>query len=389
MSLNLRMPAFIVTLIVVTSLTGSSQEIDSISIARNRLIAHADSLMASYQFSAALNALPAGDSSDIGILLRIGQCNFRLGASSGAIEPYQRVLRIDSSNITALNQLGMLYSRDGDYAAAFSSFVSLSQLDPRNAYYWKQAGSMATKLEDLDGAASMFREALKLNPADMEAYVALGNILMGMEQYKSVDSLALLAFAMEPKFKPMKILRARSAFEQRDYRSAVITVNDILQTSDTTVLYARMLGVCYFNLGEHDKVPACMFFLLKNRLEDDWIYYYMGVAERELGNAEGAVAWFKMATTKSISENTSIYLTQLGLTYEQTGEHQHAIKAYRDAYNYSHDGILLYHLARNYDVYYKTKSPALTHYRKYLASDDTTRLAREYARRRLQAMGDF
>jgi tetratricopeptide (TPR) repeat protein len=213
--------------------------------------------------------------------------------------------------------------------------------------------------------------------------------MMVMERYESVDSIVHHALSTEPYFKPLLLLGARSAFEQRKYESVTDIVNRLLEKSDTTALTARLLGVSYFHLQDYNKLISCMQFLLKNQYDFEWVYYYMGIAFRELGDASGSVSWLKLAVEKSISENTSAYYAQLGQSYEKAGDHQAAIKAYRSAYSYSKDGILLYHLARNYDVYYKDKSMAVTYYKRYLASEDTIRLAREYAKRRMQDMGYF
>lgn len=336
-----------------------------------------------------MKLLEKGDTLNIDVLLRIGQCHSRLGASGAAIRPYERILEMDSTHLSALNQLGQLYARDGDFGKAYSSFAQLIKLDPSNSYYYKQAGSMAGRLEDKTAARRLFKKALDLNPADTESSLALGNILMELEEYESVDTVAQQALAIEPDFKPMLLLSAKSAFEQQHYESVIITVNNLLQKSDTSALYARLLGISYFNLAEHTKSMTCMSYLLKNRYDYEWIYYYMGISSRELGEVSTSLRWFKMAAEKSISENTKTYYSELGKSYEQLGDYQGAIRAYRAAYNYSKDGILLYHLARNYDVYYKDKKLALEYYEKYLESDDTIRLAREYAKRRMQDMGKF
>jgi hypothetical protein len=63
-----------------------------------------------------------------------------------------------------------------------------------------------------------------------------------------------------------------------------------------------------------------------------------------------------------------------------------AIKYYKAAYEESKSGILLYHLARNYEVYYKDKAQAIAYFKRYLESDDTIKLAREYSRSRLNEL---
>ena len=368
---------------------GSAQEIATVEQSNNAVLAKADSLIAAFQFEKALGILQSADSVDKDILLRLGQCQFRLGASGGAIEPFERVLQLDSGNVTALNHLGQLYGRDGDFVKALSCFVKLIQLDSNNAYYFKQAGSMSMRLNEIGSARHWYTRALKVNSRDTESSVALANALMVMEQYKKVDSIVETAMMLEPNFKPLLMLSARSAFEQREYSKAVTVLDRLLAKTDTTAMTARLLGISYFHLREYEKLISCMQFLVTNNYDFEWIYYYMGVAFRELGDANSSVSWLKLAVEKSISENTSAYYAQLGQSYEAIGDHPAAIKAYRAAYDFSKDGIMLYHLARNYDVYYKDKATAVAFYKRYLESDDTIRLAREYAKKRMQDMGYF
>jgi tetratricopeptide (TPR) repeat protein len=345
--------------------------------------------MAAFQFEKALIVLDAVDGQTMDILLRMGECFVRLGTSQKAIHPFERVLEMDSLNVTALNHLAQLYARNEDFGKALTACKRLIYIDSQNSYYYRLAGTMASHLDDLKAAMSLFRKSLSLNPADMQASLGLCNLLMKMEAYDSVDSIAGRALITDSTFKPMLLISARSAFEQGHYETVVPKINYLLEHSDTTALYARMLGMSYFHLGEYYNVIACMTYLLTHRHDYDWIYYYMGVATRELGDAASSIIWFKLAVDKSISRNTVVYYSQLGQSYELEGDYQGAIKAYRAAYNSSKDGILLYHLARTYDLYYKDKTTALAYYEKYLESDDTIRKAREYARSRMQDMGKF
>jgi tetratricopeptide (TPR) repeat protein len=94
------------------------------------------------------------------------------------------------------------------------------------------------------------------------------------------------------------------------------------------------------------------------------------------------------AIDEGITENIGTYYTQLARAYEDKKDYKNAIHYYHAAYEKSKSKILLYHLARNYDVYYKDKSTAMAYYRQYLASNDTIRIAKEYSRHRLNTLSD-
>jgi len=366
----------------------SGQTIDSAMFARQRLIQRSDSLMSTYQFEKALSLLNTmSDTLDANVLLRIGQCNFRLGLSRGAILPYERVLKLDSTNVTALNQLGQLFARDGDFYKALECYLRLVAMDSSNSYYYKQAASMAVRSDDKLVAAVFYEKALHYNPFDTEASLALGTLLMDQEEFRRVDSLVENGLALDPEYKPLILLKAKSALGQQKYHDVIKIINGLVETTDTLAIHARLLGASYFQLHDYNKVMTCMNFLVNRNYDSDWIYYYLGAATRELGNIPASIIYFRKAIEKSISENTGTYYSQLGRSFEEMKDYQSAIRAYRAAYNNSKEGILLYHLARSYDVYYKDKAQALAYYKKYLESDDTIRLAKEYSRRRVQAIG--
>ena len=379
----------LVAVLNATCILVNSQNPDTVSATQSRLILKADSLMSNYKFEQALETLAGGSNMSIDILSRIGQCQYRLGALTSAIKPFEQILQIDSTNNIALNQLGQLYAHNGDFNRSLPLYLRLVRLDSTNSYYYKQAGFMAASLNDKSQAKIFFERACKLNPADVEASLALGNFFFDADDYEAADKVVQRAIALAPTFRPILLLQAKIAYEQHQYEKTLSVLNTLIQSTDTTILFARMLCVSYFNLHDYDNVVNCVKFLLRNHFDSEWLYYYMGVAVRELGNVKGSVDWFKLAIDKSISENMKTYYSQLGKSYESMGDYANAIRAYKAAYNYSMEGIYLYHLARNYDIFYKDKSTALLYYEKYLKSEDTVRLAREYARLRMQDMGRF
>jgi tetratricopeptide (TPR) repeat protein len=162
-----------------------------------------------------------------------------------------------------------------------------------------------------------------------------------------------------------------------------------MMNSDTIPVYARLLGISYFQLDQYDKVLPCMKFLLKSDLKAEWIYYYIGVSFQQRHQPDSAVTYINKAIEEGISDNISNYYTQLASSYEDLKDFKSAIKYYKAAYESSKSDILLYHLARNYDVYYKDKAQAISYYKRYLNSDDTIKIAKEYTRLRLDQLSVY
>ncbi|MEX2232819.1 MAG: hypothetical protein WD824_11700, partial [Cyclobacteriaceae bacterium] len=101
------------------------------------------------------------------------------------------------------------------------------------------------------------------------------------------------------------------------------------------------------------------------------------------------IAFLNQAIEESIADHIGTYYNQLAMAYEEIKDFKNAIRYYKTAYETSKSAILLYHLARNYDVYYKDKTQAQLYYKKYLDSDDTIRLAKKYSRYRLDVLTEL
>jgi tetratricopeptide (TPR) repeat protein len=229
---------------------------------------------------------------------------------------------------------------------------------------------------------------VQLNPRDIEAYVLLGNALLEDELYEVADSILTQA-AQTHRSPQLRLLLAKAQLGEEKYAAVIRTTEQLMTKGDTIPAYARLLGISYFQLDKFEKVIPCMRFLSRSGLKAEWIYYYMGVSFQQTGQPDSAVAYLNKAIEEGISGNISTYYTQLATSYESLKDFKSAIRYYKAAYESSKSDILLYHLARNYDVYYKDKTQAITYYKRYLSSDDTIRIAREYTRYRLDELSVY
>ncbi len=348
-----------------------------------------DELISNYQFEKALTVLAtSNDTTDVRVPLQRGFCYFRLGNFKNAIQFYNKALQLDSTNRTALIQLGQLYSRNNRFSEAKMCYERLILMDSTSSYYFKQYAALSTSVNDIPLAIELYNQTLLLNPNDLEAYSLLGNILLDTEEYGKLDSLILSGLKQDSLYSPLLLLKAKSQMGQQQYQQAVATVGALIAKNDTLPTYARLLGISYFQLDQFKKVIQCMNYLLKADQKNDWIYYYLGVSYRELNDLPRSIESMNKAIDEGITENIGTYYTQLARAYEDKKDFKNAIHYYHAAYEKSKSKILLYHLARNYDVYYKDKSTALTYYKQYLASNDTIRIAKEYSRHRINALSD-
>jgi len=288
-----------------------------------------------------------------------------------------------------LIQLGQLYARNNQVDKAKTCFEKLIALDSTNSFYFKQYASFESSINDIGLAVKLYSKALVLNPSDFESYSSLGTMLLDLEAFQSLDGLLKKGLLLDSLQSSLLLLQAKSQMGQQQYREAVVTMGRLLAEHDTIPAYARLLGICYFQLSEYASVVKCMNFLLDSNLKSEWVYYYLGVSYRELHDLPRSVEYMDKAIEEGISDNIGTYYSQLARTFEEKKDYKNAIHYYKAAYEKSKSKILLYHLARNYDVYYKDKSTAIAYYRQYLSSDDTIKIAKEYSRHRLNRLADY
>lgn len=371
----------LITIVALHSSTlhGQTQSVDNV-------LREADVLIRNYQFSDALAIIDqAADTLHTELLQRKGICYSKLGNYSDAIRVYERIIESDSLNREARYQLGQLYAASDRYRDAMTCFQRLIERDSANSFYFKQYASAAVKAEDLIRGIAAYLEAVKLNPRDMEALAQLSNILLDAEQYHFVDSM-LSTVLSTVNNKQLRLLQARANLGEEKYDAVVENIGMLLAGSDTTATYARLLGISFFQLEQYANVIPCMEFLLRKGVKTDWIYYYLGVSYQQVKDPLKGIEFLNLAIMESISENIQTYYTQLGMAYEEVRDFRNAIRSYKAAYEQSKADILLYHLARNYDVYYADKKQAQIYYKKYLDSDDTIKVAKRYSQYRLDIL---
>jgi len=344
-----------------------------------------DSLMKSYQFNKALTLLNArGDSLALETLQYKGYCYHQLGNYNEAIDAYTNILKSDPLNRRAWLALGQLYGRMKQYGESFNAYRKLIEMDSLNSYYYKQYAFVALEADAQDAAIASLQKALELNPTDIESTTKLAELLVDGEQPEMAEEILtnVLTRTSSPH---LRLLLAKAQMDGKKYKEAIQTTTELM-TNDTLPAHARILGASHYKLGHSEEAIPWLKFMLEAGFKGEWIYYYIGAAYQELNKQDSAIVYFNKAVKKGTSQYMNSYFVQLATSYEAKSNFKMAIKYYKAAYRESRVGILLYHLACTYDVYYKDKAPALAYFKRYLESDDTIQAAREYSQHRVDQL---
>jgi tetratricopeptide (TPR) repeat protein len=345
-----------------------------------------DQLIHSYQFNKAIALLERiQDSLSVEVLQRKGTCYHQMGNYNEAITEYERIISLDSMHQGALLALGQLYGKQKQFGRAYFCYTKLIQMDSLNSYYFKQLGNVAYQANNIGLAMQILSRALELNPTDIDSNALLADMLLNGEQPEAADML--LTSALKLTTSPqLSLLLAKAKLAEEKYTEAIQTTSQLIVNSDTLPAHARIMGIGNFMLKEYDKAIWWLDFLLNAGTQAEWVYYYIGLSYERLDKPDSAIAFLNKAIVEGTSENLGEYYVHLAASYEAANNYAMAIKYYQAGYKISRSGIILYHLAVNYDVYYKDKAQAIAYFRKYLESDDTIKLAREYSMARVNQL---
>jgi tetratricopeptide (TPR) repeat protein len=356
-----------------------------ITLAQENPFSQATKLINEFRYERALDYLELCNEPSKEILFKKAFCNFKLGNYATAKGLFKEVLSQDSLHIETLANLGFLYMAENNYNASYKCFVSLSHYFPDNSFYHKQAAYSAYKNGDMKAALENYEITMVLNPKDLEAGSTLIDLLILFERNTEAEALTNSLLAIDAENVKILSKKAKMAYKAKDYLKNYETVKNLLLLGDTASFSIQMAGISCFHLKKYKESINYLTILLNRNEESEVVHYYLGLAYRESGFHNTALIHLNKATELAVSANISHYYTQLGVTYEEKKNFPQAIKSYQTAYQKSGDKVLLYHLARSYDLQYKDKKQAIKYYEKYLFENDTLNASyMEYSKYRVR-----
>ncbi len=344
-----------------------------------------------FQFQEALPILTQcyqkTDSSNALIEQKLALTYFKLGQLKPAEFHYQNVLNTDSANLAVLNHLALINLRTDHNEEAETYYQKLISIDSTNPYYYGQLAKLAKKNDNRQKAASYYRRTLAINEKDVNAISQLGELLLNQEAFKKTGKWIKRGLALDSNNMRLWGLKAKLAYQQKNYNEVASSTAYIFKAGDTTKTYLKLSGIAHLQLGQYQKAIQYLQKANGPKVKSEIIPYYLGMAYRKVGETSKATSYIKQAVEKGTSNNLALFYQQLAHTYGDEKKYSAAIKAFQKAYKHSENEQLLYHLARTYDTYYKDKKPAIRFYQKYLNKHDTTHeeLVR-YARHRVNRL---
>ncbi|MBL4709039.1 MAG: tetratricopeptide repeat protein [Flavobacteriales bacterium] len=296
----------------------------------------------------------------------------KLGQDNDAKIAYQNALKNDSSNVSYLNSFADFCRKKKEYSTAILTYKKLILLNPSNAYYYKKIASTYLKTPYSFFAITAFENAIQLNPKDEESKALLVECYLEGGHIGNAEKLVQSYLKEHPKNRNFIMQAIKIAYRLKDYEDVASKCELFYTTGDSGLVVQKLHGIADYHLKEYATAIQFIETVIKVDTKSEILHYYLGLCYQDSGQTKKAAEFLEKAIDLGISNNIDNYYTRLGTVYEELGNYEQSIQAYKIAYGKSKDKILLYHLARNYDVYYKDKTTALKYYQLYLEENDTT-----------------
>ena len=346
--------------------------------------------ISNYQFNQAIQKLKTDE------CLNSNRSNYYLGKLAYAYKKngnyreakttYKRLIRQDSTNTKAYFQLAAIYKRESNPEKAIYFYKKLIQLDSMNSYYHKKIGDVYWSQKNIKGAAIAYQESHKLNSKNVEVISKLSNIYFKLKLYERSQILINQGLELNPKSILLLKQKAKLYYAQKSYKKLIETVEQIdeivQQPSDYLI---NLKAIALYKIDDFEQAIDLFYQLFDNYQDKEIIHYYLGMCYQKTDELSKSEHHFEKAIDEGMSDNLASYFTNLGTVFEKQGKYKESIQAYKLAYEESNDDILLYRLAKNYDVYYADKEIALKYYERYLEKTDDSLNKRytDYAKQRI------
>ena len=290
----------------------------------------------------------------------------------------------DSSNTSIYVQLASIYEQQQQLPKAIKYYTILNKLLPDHSIYYRKNAILYNGYGDRSEALRLFSKANKLTPRDILTLKGLAELAISNEQMSTADSLIKVALELDSMDIRMNYLSARSKYKQKQYYEVTEVFHRISGQVDLNSYYNKMLGYAYLQIDSVDRAISKFQLALVDDRSPEKLHYYLGTAYEKKDNIQGALEHYAKAVKSGISPDLDLYHRNVGRLALKEKKYKVAISAYKDAYKYGNDPVVLYYLAAASDNYYEDKSIAIGYYKRYLKSSHNHKEYKDYAAKRIR-----
>ena len=276
------------------------------------------------------------------------QGNFALAASI-----YQGLIEHQPNNAFLYNKLGQVKAQAQKWEQAINNYQQALKLGIKPAFWtYKNLGDVLRELKRYDEAISNYQRAINLDPKQPDVYDSLGQVQSLQGDYtaaiasyqKAIDlGIANPFWTYQNLGDALNQLgrldEAQAAYQQGPKVKAEVNENIEVpsppklldKTEDNSWLEVHNQGDKYFI--EKDWSQAIAFYQQAIELNPNyfWSHYNLGRALSQLQRwSEALVHYQKALELQPSNELLIVLLQELGHIFEQLGDYEQAISAYRN-----------------------------------------------------------
>jgi len=196
-----------------------------------------------------------------------GSFLFGLGRASDAVVPYAEATRLAPDNPNTFNNLGIAHMLAGDFDQAGSALARSLAIKPSRGGY-SNSGGVQYYLGHYQQAEALYRKGIEMAPADHRPW---GNL---------ADTLRFDARPEE----------ARQA-----YRKALELADAELAVNPKHAINQALAAYYATQIGDQARARRGIPLALAEGDDDNYVHYYVALAELGLGNRAGALAHIERA----------------------------------------------------------------------------------------------
>jgi tetratricopeptide (TPR) repeat protein len=324
------------------------------------------------------------DSNNIACLRILATAANKSGDQATAKQYLHILEQKDSSNTDVYIQLASIYEQQQQLPKAIKYYTILNKIQPDNPLYYRRNAHLYKGYGDHLESFRLYAKANKLNPRDVLTLKGLAELSIGNEQMQIADSLINVALELDSMNISINYLLARSKYKQKQYYEVIEVFDRIRGQVDLNSYNNKMLGYAYLQIDSVDLAISKFQLSLVDDNSPEKLHYYLATAYEKKGNMGGALEHYEKAVESGISPNLDLYHRNVGRLALKQNKHKKAFAAYKDAYKYGNDPVLLYYIAAAADNYYKDKSIAIGYYKKYMMSNHRHQEYRDYVKKRVR-----
>ena len=329
------------------------------------------------------------DSNNVACLRMLSTAAYKSGDQANAKHYLHLLEKKDSTNTDVYVQLANIYEQQLQLPRAIKYYKLLNKLNPDNPLYFRKNANLYKGYGDRLESFRLYAIANKLNPRDVLSLKGLAELSIGNGQMVMADSLINVALALDSMNIGINYLFAKSKYKQKQYYEVTKVFNKISGQVDLNSYYNKMMGYAYLQIDSLDLAISKFQLALVDDNNPEKLHYYLATAYEKKGNVTGAMEHYEKAVENGISPDLDLYHRNVGRLALKANKYKKAIAAYKDAYKYGEDPVILYYLAAAADNYYKDKSIAIGYYKKYLKSSHNHIEYKDYAKKRVRYLKEM